>query len=550
MNGSASLVSPGESHAASADVAMSISHMSKAFGAVRALQDVTLDLRSASILALLGENGAGKSTLVAAASGALVPDSGTILASGRPVRFTSPRDGIRAGVQVVHQEPKLVNEYSIAENIFLGEAGALRAVRSRGMGSLSERADGLLSDLGLKTELPDVRRQAARLTAAERQIVAIAKAMAGAPRILFLDEPNSSLTSAETERLWSVARELRAKGVSLVIVSHRLTELYEVVDRVAVLRDGRLVGTGSPAEVPIGKALSLMAGAQRARPQAATEPAVPPVPAALRTAGTAPVLSVRQLRTRYMGPATFEVGAGEVVGLAGLVGAGRTEIGRALSGADPVRSGLLLLDGKPIRFRSPRAAMRAGVVMTCEERKRVVFRSQNVQENIAASILDQTSRLGFARRAAQRQLADEWISRLAIRGSADSPVISLSGGNQQKVLIARALATRPRVLILDEPTHGVDVATRAEIYQLIRQLARRGLAVLLISSDTEELVEQSDRIVVVRNGRTVDELAAGSGTFAVVSAALGQNLDSALQEQAHGERDVRPSATGSGGNSA
>jgi ABC-type sugar transport system ATPase subunit len=529
----------GGARTAPSDVALSATNVSKSYGAVRALQAVSLDVRSGSILALLGENGAGKSTFVAVASGATVPDTGTIRIAGEVVSFANPREAIRAGVQVVHQEPKLVNEYSIAENMFMSEAGARSAWRSRGIGVLASRAEKVLADLGLSADLPDVRTQAVSLTAAERQIVAIAKAMTGDPRVLFLDEPNSSLTNKETERLWTVARGLRENGVALVVVSHRLTELYEIVDRVAVLRDGRMVGTGSPAEISIKEALTLMAGAERTQraQQAPSSGIDSDVPAAVpsgtrRDRPAAPVLSAREISNEHVKSVTFDVYAGEVLGMAGLVGAGRTEIGRALSGVDPISTGALLLDGKRVRFNSPRVAMRAGVVMACEERKRVVLQSQTVQTNLGISVLDGASRFGFIRPRVQRDLAQDWIQRLAVRGRSDAPIGSLSGGNQQKVLIARALATKPRVLILDEPTHGVDVATRAEIYELVKQLAAEGLAVVLISSDTEELVEQSDRIVVVRDHGVVGELAAGSNALSVVSAAMGQKYDPALNELA------------------
>ncbi|MCM2387604.1 sugar ABC transporter ATP-binding protein [Streptomyces albipurpureus] len=493
-------------------LALGVASLGKTFGAVTALSDVTLEVEAGSVLALLGENGAGKSTFISLVSGAVTPSSGTIEISGEPARLNSPHDAARLGIQVVHQEPKLTNEGSIAENIFLADYAGGTGLQLVSLRRRVQRAETLLSKLGLADGLPPVTTSVHRLSAAQRQLVAIAKAMATEARVLFLDEPNSSLTPRETTQLWNLVRALRDSGVAVIVVSHRLSELYQVVDRVAVLRDGRLVATGTAAEIPIPRAVELMAGRQSA-----------PVKRAERPARGDVVLQMEGVHTRSVHGVDLTVHAGEVVGLAGLVGAGRTEIGLAACGGEPVLAGRVSIDGRERRFRSPRAALRAGVVMTSEERRRAVFASHDVTFNIAGSSLERLSRLGVLSRGRERGLAGDWVRRLALRGSPGSPILSLSGGNQQKALLARALAVKPRLVILDEPTHGIDVNTKAEISALVGRLAAEGLAVIFISSEVEELLGVADRVAVVRDGRIVQE-ASGTDGIGLVAAALGETL--------------------------
>jgi len=497
-------------------LALRTTGLGKSFGAIDALKNVTLDIEAGSVLALLGENGAGKSTFISLVSGAATPTAGTIEIFGVPADLSSPHEAAKRGVQVVHQEPKLANEASIAENIFLGEyAGGspLRLVRPR---RLLAKARAHLERLGLADGLPDVSTLAHRLSAAQRQLVAIAKAMATDARVLFLDEPNSSLTPRETTQLWSLVRSLRDAGVAVVVVSHRLSELYQVIDQVAILRDGSLVAQGPADEIPIAKAVELMAG----RPSSAHVDRA-------RWDGTGrEVVRLTGLHTRSVHGVDLVVHAGEVVGLAGLVGAGRTEIGRAICGADPVLAGTLAIDGKIRRFRSPRHALRAGVVMTSEERRQAVFASHDVTFNITASDLARLSRFGLVTRRMERAVSAEWVRRLALRGTPTTAITALSGGNQQKALISRALAVEPRLVILDEPTHGIDVGTKAEIAALVGRLAAEGLAVIFISSEVDELIGVADRIAVIRNGRIVQE-AAGADGISLVAAALGEAVPDA-----------------------
>jgi ABC-type sugar transport system ATPase subunit len=492
-------------------VALSIREVSKHFGVVHAVNSVSLNIRGGSVMALLGENGAGKSTLIGIASGAVTPTSGTLAVRGRVVKFSGPLDAARCGVQVVHQAPQLADELSIAENIFLGRLAESRAWAHSSRRALESDARGLLNRLGLTDHLPDVRRPASRLSAAGRQLVAIAKAMATDASIVFLDEPNSSLTPRETAILWDIVRHLRDHDVAVVVVSHRLKELYEIVDEVAILRDGHLVGSGPAEKITLEDAVRLMAG--RAPRQRATR--ATPVPGA-------ELLRLEDVSTESLRGVSLSVRAGEVVGLAGLVGSGRTEIGRAMCGADAVVSGGLFLNGRPVRFRTVRAAARAGVMMTSEERRRAVFASHTVRFNAVASVLDRSHRWGFMLRSREKQAANDVIRRLGVRGQQPDSITALSGGNQQKVMIGRTLAAAPKVLILDEPTHGIDVNTKREIGQVVRDLARADLGIVFISSEVEELLDVADRILVVRHGQIVREVT-GEDALTVVAAALGES---------------------------
>jgi len=478
-----------------------------------ALHDVTLELHAGTVLGLLGENGAGKSTFINLVSGAQPPSEGRIVLDGNAVELNDPREASRLGIVVVHQEPKLANEASIAENIYLPELSEQRALSLIQPQRLVQRAAKHLEELGLADDLPAVTTPAYRLSAAQRQLVTIARAMVSDVKILFLDEPNSSLTPKDTATLWGLVRQMRDRGVAVVVVSHRLVELYEVIDTVAVLRDGRLVGEASAAELPISQAVNLMAGREVSQSG---------VRSRRREQAGEVVLRLDHVYTRAVKDITLAIRSGEVLGLAGLVGAGRTEIGRAIAGGDPVLAGTITLDGRVEVFRSPQQALAAGVAMTGEERRLAVFPSHDVVFNTAASSWGTLVRFGLVNRARQSALARKWIDRLALKGAPDTPIMSLSGGNQQKALISRSLAARPRVVVFDEPTHGIDVATKAEIARLIRSLADdEGLAVVLISSEVEELVQIADRVAVVRDGRIVIE-SEGADGLSLVAAALGE----------------------------
>jgi ABC-type sugar transport system ATPase subunit len=489
--------------------------LSKWFGGVHALTEVNLSMAGGSVLALLGENGAGKSTFIGLASGALYPSAGTIEIQGHAVELRLPADGLRAGVAVVHQDPKLVNDQSIAANIFATELSSGNSpFRPYQVRRLNRRAVECLRSLGLEGELPRVTENARALSAPQRQLVAIAKALTTEPAILFLDEPTASLTSRETERLWRLVDGMRSRGVAVAVVSHRLREVYEIADRVAVLRDGRKVGEGTTAELPIGEAVRLMAPTRRLAARSE---------APLTDAGRE-VLRLEKVSNEGICNVNLVLHAGEVVGMAGLVGAGRTEIARAIGGIDKVLAGHVYLDGKLVHVRSPRAALKKGIALTNEERPGSLFPGHSVSLNATASVFDTPSALGFIRRRLDRRRAHDVIENLNVKGKATAAIGSLSGGNQQKVLIGRVLATEPRVLVLDEPTHGIDVATKAEIYELVKERAASGVAILFISSELEEIFEVADRIVVVRQGTIVADLPADSDALSVITSALGEKM--------------------------
>lgn len=496
--------------------ALRVVGVSKSFGAVHALRDVSLSFESGKVTALLGENGAGKSTLVRLCSGIMRPDSGEILLEGAVANWRGPVDGTRAGVVVVNQEPQLVAELTVADNIFLTDLSERRGFAPARRSAAVRRAVELLERLGMTSYLPHPGTICRNLSAAERQMVDIVRALSHQPKVLFLDEPNSSLTHQETERLFAVLDRMRASGVAVVLVSHRLAEVYEIADHVVVLRDGRYIADGSPTDIDLPKAIELMAGERKTAQVADLEQTIAHVEGdyALELSGLTGV-GYRDV--------SFGVRPGEVVGMAGLIGAGRSEIAAGIIGLTPVSSGTMTLFGKRVVPRNPRHAQRLGISYVAEERRTEVFYGQSVAYNLTARVFDELAKVGFVPAGAQARKARELSSSFGVKtSSVDAPITSLSGGNQQKVLLARALAPRPRVLILDEPTRGVDVGTKTEIYALLRSLARNeNIAVLFISSEMEEVLELADRIVVVRHGRIVRDSPNTSDPNPVVAAAMG-----------------------------
>ncbi|MCL4222250.1 MAG: sugar ABC transporter ATP-binding protein [Phycisphaerales bacterium] len=487
--------------------------LSKRFGPVHALSGVNFTLRHAEIHALMGENGAGKSTLIKCLTGVHRPDSGSTLLRGRAIAPASPRDAEREGIATVFQEVNLIPHLSIAENICLGrEPTHLRRIRWR---AVRQRARAALQRLGLSI---DVRRELDSCSIAVQQLVAIARALDIDARVLILDEPTSSLDRSEVVNLFTIMRRLRDQGLGILFVTHFLDQVYAIADRITVLRDGRFVAEHSVADLPRQKLVGLMVGRELDLAAAA------PAHAAIQPSST-PLLEARAIaRHGCVEHADLSIHAGQTLGLAGLLGSGRTETARLLFGADRLERGQLLVDGQPVRFRAPRHAIRRRIALTPENRKdHGIIPSLSVRENIELALRAR----GRARLspAASRLLADHYIRILSIRTpSADTPVSSLSGGNQQKVLVARWLATQPRLLILDEPTRGVDVAAKAEIIREIEHLRRQGMAILFISSELEEVVRVSQRVVVLRDRRTVAQL---SGAQITEQAVLGAIADSA-----------------------
>ncbi|GAA3590348.1 sugar ABC transporter ATP-binding protein [Nonomuraea rosea] len=478
----------------------------KTFQGVTALDHVTLTVRSGEVHALVGGNGAGKSTLVKVLSGVHRPDAGELRLLGEPVRFAGPAEARRAGIATIHQETNLVPTMSVARNLLLG-----REPRSRlgliDSAAVHARAEETLTAYGLRV---DVRRPLGSLGEGARQLVALARAASADARLVIMDEPTSALEHAELETLFGAVTRLREQGRSVVYVTHRLEELYGICDRVTVLREGRVVHTGPLAGLDRLRLVSLMLG----RPFHPVEPAPEPGVAG-PGAGSAdlPVLEAKGLTRHHMlDGVSLAMRAGEVVGLGGLLGAGRSETARAIAGALPVDAGQVTVAGArsswPARKWSIRSAVRAGVGLVPENRKTEgIVPTLSVRDNIALAALPRLSRAGIVSDAQVDGIVATFMKRLGIKAvSPRQPAGELSGGNQQKVLLARWLAMQPKVLLLDEPTRGVDVATKVEMQALLDELAVGGLAILLISSDVGELVENCDSVVVLRDGAITEQL--------------------------------------------
>jgi len=496
--------------------------VTKSFHAVQALKGVSFELREGEVHALLGENGAGKSTLIKVITGAHAPDSGTIEVGGCVVSSLTPVSAHAMGIACIYQQPALFPDLTVTENIGLrlDPPGGLLRVR---WGDRRRRASELLQRVGAAIS-PD--SEVRSLSMPEQQLVEIACALGAGARIVIMDEPTASLTLREQRLLFDVVRDLRSRGVGVIYISHRLEEIFALADRVTVLRDGQSVATHdlpkAGAENPSQAGLTekelirLMVG-RDVQSAGATEP----VPAG------ADRLSLRGIGCASSGvrDVSFSVRSGEVVGLAGLVGAGRTELARILFGITPASSGEILIDGQRVSIHSPLDAIALGIGYVPEDRRRHgLVLEMPVASNISMAVHSSFFRWGWVRRVAESKLADGFIDRLSIK-CADSQAAgsSLSGGNQQKVALARWLATKPSVLVLDEPTQGVDVGAKSEIHRIIRDLAREGVAVLVISSDLPEVLQVSDRILVMRGGAVVSELPGGSAPDRVMAAALGKS---------------------------
>jgi galactofuranose transport system ATP-binding protein len=475
--------------------------ITKAFPGVRALEEASLTVGRGEVHAVMGQNGAGKSTLIKILTGAYRRDAGRITLDGREVDFHSPQQAQAGGVSTIYQEVNLVGFRSVAENIFLGrEPRRLGLIDRRRM---HVRARELLDRLGVRV---DVARPLGELNVALQQMVAIARAISFEAKLVVMDEPTSSLDEAEVATLFEVIRQLKAAGVSVVFVSHRLDEVYAICDRVTIMRDGRTVDDRALADVSRLELVARMLGKELAevRRSGATGFSEATHHAEER------LLEAHGLRgaSRRLEHADLSVRAGEIVGLAGLLGSGRTELARAIFGADPVEAGEVMVDGRPVRFGSPADAIRAGIGLAPEDRKSEgIIPEMSLRENLTLALLPAISRWGIVDRRRQQAVVDRFIERLDIKTTGpEQKIRELSGGNQQKVLLARWLCLDPRLLLLDEPTRGIDVGAKGEIQALINELADSGLGVLMISSELEELVEGSNRVVVLRDGRTVAEL--------------------------------------------
>ena len=464
----------------------------KRFGSATVLDHVDLDVTAGEVVGLIGENGAGKSTLMNIVSGNLQPDGGVIRFDAETVAWSGPREAILAGISFVHQELSGIRSLSVKENMFLGDYCARHGVIGRS--EMRRRAREVLQRVGAPHI--DVDADFGSLRTADQQAVEIAKSLRRGVRLLLLDEPTSSLTRHEASSLFALVRQLRAAGVGVIFVTHRLEEALDLCDRLVVLRDGRLVGNRPAREWTRDDLIEAMAGRRLEARAASASRAGARLPY-LRLDGVGDGALVRNV--------SFDLARGEILGLFGLVGAGRTEILEMLAGARPVAGGTMTLDGHPYRPASPSAIAAHGVAYLPEGRKaNGILPNRPVRENLTISVLRRLCSAGVIRRAAERRQVDEDIRALGIVAqSAEQPIRYLSGGNQQKALLARALATRPSVLLLDEPTHGVDVRTKEQIYALLRQLAGQGMAIVLVSSEMAEVMALADRILVMSNGRPV-----------------------------------------------
>jgi rhamnose transport system ATP-binding protein len=481
----------------------------KSFPGVRALRGVSFEVRAGEVHALLGENGAGKSTLIKTMSGVHAPDEGSIEVDGAPVALTGPQDATARGIATIYQELLLFPELSVAENVFAGHAPRTR-YGGLDWPEMRRRTRALLDTLDIHDL--DVDEVVGTLSVGNRQRVEILRALSKDARVLIMDEPTAALTERDVELLFDIVRRLRARGVGIVYISHRMEEIFLLADRVTVLRDGEYVGTRAVAETDSGELVQMMVGRR-------IESLFPKVTVPLGE----PVLEVRDLvrqpRTRGI---SFVLRAGEILGLAGLVGSGRSELAQVIFGITPAHAGEILLGGVAVRIHSPAQARQLGVAYVPEDRgTQGLVRPMTVRENASLAVLDTLTGSGFIDRAAERGLADDIVRRFDIRTAGIEQVAGkLSGGNQQKIVLGKWLATKPRVLILDEPTRGIDVGAKAEIHRLMGELAGQGLAILMISSELPEVLGMSDRVLVVREGRIAAEFTRAEATQEKVAGAM------------------------------
>jgi rhamnose transport system ATP-binding protein len=490
---------------------VSLRQATKSFGAVRALIDGTVDLYVGEVHALVGENGAGKSTLVKILAGVHQPDSGELLLDGAPVTLHGPAAAQSAGISIIYQEPTLFPDLSVAENIFIGRqplAGARRIDRS----AMYEQTARTFARLGVPI---DPRRAARGLSVADQQIVEIAKAISFNARIFVMDEPTAALTAVEVSRLFDVIETLRAQGAAVLFISHRLEEVKAICERITIMRDGRFVRSDHADAISVEEIIRSMVG----RDLSVMFPKTPTTPGKT-------VLHVDALsRAGAFSDISFTVREGEVVALAGLVGAGRTEVARAIFGIDRRDAGTVTIKGRQLPPGRPAAAITAGIGFVPEDRRQQgLVMDLALDHNAALASLRRLSRFGLIRRANERRLARDWAGRLQLKfGNLADAATTLSGGNQQKLVLAKWLSRRPALLIIDEPTRGIDVGTKAEVHRLIDELVGQGVAVLMISSELPEVLGVADRILVLREGRLVSELTRDEADEAsIMRAATGQ----------------------------
>jgi rhamnose transport system ATP-binding protein len=496
---------------------LELSHAAKSFGAVRALTDGSVTLRGGEVHALLGENGAGKSTLVKILAGVHQPDAGTLTVNGREVTLHGPATAKAAGIAVIYQEPTLFPDLTVAENMFVGRqplrsAHWMKGGRRIDRRAMQDEAAAVFKRLGVPL---DPARIARGLSIADQQVVEIGKALSLNATVIVMDEPTAALSAAEVDRLFEVIRTLKDQNAAVLFISHRLEEVFAICQTVTVMRDGRHVLTSELAGLTANDLVRAMVGRELAER--------PPEAAGVKPGE--PVLTVERLtREGVFTDISLTVRSGEVVALAGLVGSGRSEVARAIFGIDRYDAGAVTVNGQPLKKASPTTAMAAGIGFVPEDRRQQgLVMDMSVQQNVALASLGNLRKGGLIRAGAERAMATDWAARLKIKyGRLTDPVGTLSGGNQQKVVLAKWLGRKPALLIVDEPTRGIDVGTKAEVHQILTGLARSGVAVLMISSELPEVLAVADRVLVMREGRLAAEFShTDASEEAIMAAAMG-----------------------------
>jgi ribose transport system ATP-binding protein len=486
------------------NIILTMSGVEKSFPGVKALDDVTIEVERGSVHGIVGENGAGKSTLMKILSGVYAKDKGTIVFDGETIESTTPHEAMERGLSIIYQELNLVNTMTVGENIFLG-----RFAEVGGMKGTHQKAREVLDRIGSKI---DTFSYVQDLSVSHKQMVEIAKALSFNSKLIIMDEPSSSLTHDEMRELVEIIHQLKSQGISVIYISHKLDEIFEFCDMVTVMRDGQVVGTKEVKEFTRREMVSMMVGRS-------IDNEFPERP---RTAeGT--LMEVRGIRTRMLHDVSFTLKKGEILGLVGLVGAGRTEIVRALFGADKIKAGTIAINGEQVPIRNPRDAMKQGICLVPEDRKQQgLILPFSVENNISIACLKELYRYGILDKAKEKQIAERYIEKLRIKTpTTRTAVESLSGGNQQKCIIGRWLELSPRILIMDEPTKGIDVGAKYEIYLLMKQIVENGGSIILISSELPEVINMSNRVLTVCEGRI-------TGEFNPEKASVNEIMDKAL----------------------
>lgn len=494
------------------ELILEVDGISKHFGGVQALKDVNFNLKYGEVHALVGENGAGKTTLINVLGGIVQRDSGRIIYQGEEVHFELPRQAIEAGTAIIHQELAMMPQLNVIENVYMGRMPTKNGRIN--WNKAEEDTRQMLDQVGLNI---NPRILVGNLTISQRQLLEIAKALSMNATLLIMDEPNSSLSESESEILFEVIKRLKERNVAILYVSHKIEEVLHIADRVSVLRDGQYRGTMLKEDASVDKIIHMMVGRDLLSAVTREDRSVGKVR-----------LVVKELSSPSFNNINFTIHEGEIVGFAGLVGSGRSNVARAIFGDEPYDRGEILLDGKPVRFRHPSDAINNGIGMIQEDRKELsLFMGLSIQFNMSVAKLPELSRGGVIKRAEVKQNSDNYIDQLSIKlNSVNDPVSSLSGGNQQKITLARWLAIDPKLLIMDEPTHGVDVGAKADIYELMRDLAEQGISIMLISSELPEIMTMSDRVVVMHEGEVtaiLEQAECDEETIMIYATGIGNN---------------------------